>query len=315
MISKRTCQRIQVLPRDFPRPLQRMDFDYLQRPMRSLQPFEHELPRKKKDQRRQRRQPPMRREQFGFDVWNREHENYIEGTQQPRWSDQFWNVNQLSEFNPKKDKIEVKSSFNNVNDKSRAAIRLNKLVKQYSRVFNIIIRKDIQVPKVRLRFKKDVQVRPYKCTASKPIPYALRRAAHREINEQIRLGIIGRVPPNVDLDWCSRAMILEKPNGGRDVRLVVDAQELNEFLDRDAYPMQSPKELVRQVPPEAKFFLSVDFYKGYYQIPLAEEDQLKTTFMLHGMGLYYFKKLPQGGKCSVDQFNRITDDLIPTALK
>ena len=293
------------------------------------EPFEHERPRKKKDQRRQRRQPPMRREQYGFDVWNRQHENYIDGTQQPRWTDQNWNVdqpqwpqpwnvNQLSEFDPKRDKVEVKTSFNNVNDKSQAIMRLNKLVQQYPRVFNIIIKKDIQVPEVRLRFKKDVQVRPYKCPASKPIPYALRKAAHREINEQIRLGIIARVQPHVDLDWCSRAMILEKPNGGRDVRLVVDAQELNEFLDRDAYPMQSPKELVRQVPPEAKFFLSVDFYKGYYQIPLAKEDQLKTTFMLHGMGLYYFKKLPQGGKCSVDQFNRITDDLmmeVPNSLK
>ena len=36
------------------------------------------------------------------------------------------------------------------------------------------------------------------------------------------------------------------------------------------------------------------------------------------MGLYHFKKLPQGGKCSVDQFNRITDELvldIPNCLK
>merc|ERR1711893_420978 len=51
---------------------------------------------------------------------------------------------------------------------------------------------------------------------------------------------------------------------------------------------------------------------------LAEEDQLKTTFMLHGMGLYHFKRLPQGGKCSVDIFNRITDELvidIPNCLK
>ena len=82
-------------------------------------------------------------------------------------------------------------------------------------------------------------------------------------------------------------------NGGRDVRLVVDSKEINQFLERDAYPMQSTKELVRQIPPRAKFFLSVDFYKGYYQIPIAEEDELKTTFMLHSMGLYHFKKLPQ----------------------
>ena len=36
------------------------------------------------------------------------------------------------------------------------------------------------------------------------------------------------------------------------------------------------------------------------------------------MGLYHFKRLPQGGKCSVDQFNQITDELvidIPNCLK
>ena len=260
----------------------------------------------------------MRTAQYGPEMYNRQHENYIEGTNRPRLSDQFWNINQLSEFDPKNEKIEVKSSFNDVNEKSKAVMRLNKLVDKYARVFNVIVRKDIQVPKVRMRFRKDVQVRPHKCTSSKPIPYALRRAARKEIEEQIRLGIIARVPPDVDIEWCSRGMIIEKPNGGRDVRLVVDVQELNEYLDRDAYPMQSPKELIRQIPPKSKFFLSVDFYKGYYQIPLAEEDQLKTTFMLHGMGLYYFKKLPQGGKCSVDQFNRITDDLVlnvPNCLK
>ena len=174
------------------------------------------------------------------------------------------------------------------------------------------------MPKVKLRFKKDIPIVPYKCTSSKPIPYALREAARKEIAEQIELGIIARVPPQAEIDWCSRGMILEKPNGGRDVRLVVDAKEINEVLDRDPYPMQSTKELVKQIPPSAKYFLSVDFYKGYYQIPLAEEDELKTTFMLHSMGLYYFKRLPQGGKCSVDIFNRITDELvidIPNCLK
>ena len=139
MLSKRTCQRIQVLPKEFPRPLQEMDFGYLQRPWRSLQPFEQERPRKKKDQRRQRRQPPMRREQYGFDVWNRQHENYIDREQHwnQHWDeyiagDRPWtpyryrNVNQVSEFNPKNTKIEVKSSFNNVNDKSQAFTRPSK---------------------------------------------------------------------------------------------------------------------------------------------------------------------------------------------
>ena len=214
--------------------------------------------------------------------------------------------------------INVVSSFNNNHEKQNAVSSLNKLLSHYPRVFDTSIKKNIKVTKVRLRFKKNVTVTPYKCNSSKPIPFALRDAAKREIEEQINLGIIARVPPEVDIDWCSRGMILEKSNGGRDVRLVVDSREINEFLDRDAFPMQSPKELIRQIPPSSKFFLTVDFYKGYYQIPIAEEDQMKTTFMLHSMGIYHFKRLPQGGKCSVDQFNRITDELvreIPKCLK
>ena len=83
-------------------------------------------------------------------------------------------------------------------------------------MFNVSIRKDIKVPKVRLRFRRDVTVKPFKTTSSKPIPYALRHAAKKEIAEQIKLGIIARVPPDEEIHWCSRGMILEKPNGGRD---------------------------------------------------------------------------------------------------
>ena len=215
-------------------------------------------------------------------------------------------------------KINVKLSLNNDENRSVICERMNKTLTPYFYVYNITARKQIKVPKAKLRFRKDIKIVPSKCTSSKPIPYALRQAAKKEIAEQMNLGIIARVPPEAEIEWCSKGMILEKPNGGRDVRLVVDAKEINEVLERDPYPMQSTKELLKQIPPSAKYFLSVDFYKGYYQIPLAEEDQLKTTFMLHGMGLYYFKRLPQGGKCSVDQFNRITDELvldIPNCLK
>merc|ERR1712152_20779 len=149
-------------------------------------------------------------------------------------------------------KINVTTSFNNAEDKLCAMKKLNKVLENYFYVFDITAKKQI------LRFKKNIPIVPYKCTSSKPIPYALREAARKEIKEQEELGIIARVPPEAEIDWCSRGMILEKPNGGRDVRLVVDSREFNEFLERDAYPMQSPKELIKQIPPSSKFFITVD---------------------------------------------------------
>ena len=300
ILSRRTCQALQILPMEFQKPLHKCDFAILEVPTIHEDPFHN----------KGLHQPnPYPHEDFVFES----HE-----TKPPAPKSRRIEINNEMDHDNPDSRVHVQVSFINNDEKLTSIEKMKKLVSKYSRVFNVSIRKQIKVPKVRLRFRKDVVVKPFKTTSSKPIPYALRHAAKKEIDEQIKLGIIARVPPDTEITWCSRGMILEKPNGGRDVRLVVDSREFNEFLDRDAYPMQSAKELIKQIPPTSKFFLSVDFYKGYYQIPLAEEDQLKTTFMLHSMGLYYFKKLPQGGKCSVDQFNRITDELvmdIPNCLK
>ena len=333
MLSRRACQALQILPKDYPLPLQKCDFSILEDPPIHNDPF-HNLglhqynpnfhednvlhtfdagpPSQLYNPRPQRTVPcPSTVPSSGPTLLHGDRDSTPPG--------QLLGGSKSETGGSKNESsVNIIASFNDEREKSDGISKLNKLIHKYSRVFDTSIKKNIKVPKVRLRFKKNVPIVPFKCTSSKPIPYALRQAARKEIDEQIQLGILARVPPEADIEWCSRGMILEKPNGGRDVRLVVDSKEINEVLDRDAFPMQSTKELVKQIPPKSRFFLSVDFYKGYYQIPLAEEDQLKTTFMLHSMGLFYFKRLPQGGKCSVDQFNRITDELIldiPNCLK
>ena len=112
--------------------------------------------------------------------------------------------------------VKIQTSFNDPNVKVSSVEKVNKLLTKYPRVFNVSIRKNIKVPKVRLRFRNDVTVKPFKTTSSKPIPYALRHAAKKEINEQIRLGIIARVPPDEEIHWCSRALwteVLTRPWG------------------------------------------------------------------------------------------------------
>ena len=219
--------------------------------------------------------------------------------------------------NTSNSKVNVKTSFTLKCDEENALSRINKVIEKYINVFDITSKKNIKVTPARLRFKKDVQVVPFKCTSSRPIPFALRAAARKEVEEQIKLGILARVPPDTPIEWCSRGMVIAKDNA-RDCRIVCDSVELNKFLDRDAFPIQSSRELVKQIPPSSKVFLSVDFYKGFFQIPLDERDQLKTTFMLHSLGLFHYKRLMQGGSTSVDVFNRITDELvqeIPNCLK
>ena len=235
ILSRRTCQALQVLPMEFPLPLHKCDFAVLEVPdihedpfhnkgLHQPNPFPHEDFVMESHEERAPVRPPAPK--------SRKIE--ITGELGDKCSDST---------------VRIQTSFNDPNVKLSSIEKVNKLLSKYSRVFNVSIRKHIKVPQVKLRFRKDVTVKPFKTTSSKPIPYALRHAAKKEINEQIKLGIIARVPPEKEINWCSRGMILEKPNGGRDVRLVVDSREFNEFLERDAYPMQSPKELVKQIPP------------------------------------------------------------------
>ena len=105
-------------------------------------------------------------------------------------------------------KVVITSSFNHKSDEDQGLTKLNKLIERYLPVFDISIKKEIKCHPVRLRFRQDIPITPYKCTSSRPIPFALREAARKEVEEQIKLGIIARVPPNAHLEWCSRGMVL-----------------------------------------------------------------------------------------------------------
>merc|ERR1712044_144767 len=64
-------------------------------------------------------------------------------------------------------KINVTTSFNNAEDKLCAMKKLNKVLENYFYVFDITAKKQIKVKKVKLRFKKNIPIVPYKCTSSK----------------------------------------------------------------------------------------------------------------------------------------------------
>ena len=83
--------------------------------------------------------------------------------------------------------LDVTCSFNIESEKAPALVKINKLVQRYLDVFNTSLRKDIKIPPVRLRFRKDIDVVPFKCTGAPPVPFALRDAAKRELQTQVDL--------------------------------------------------------------------------------------------------------------------------------
>ena len=84
--------------------------------------------------------------------------------------------------------------------------------------------------------------------------------------------------------WCA-GMVVLKSSG--EVRICVDLKPLNESVLREVYPSPNVDEQLSG----ATLFSKLDANSGFWQIPLAEESKLYTTFITP-FGRYCFNKLP-----------------------
>lgn len=91
----------------------------------------------------------------------------------------------------------------------------------------------------------------------------------------LRLGV---VEPSQSA-WRSLPVLVPKPDSS--VRFCIDFQEVNHVAQFDAYLMPRPDLLIDQLC-QAQYLSALDLTKGYWQIPVAPEDQEKTTFATRG---------------------------------
>ena len=75
-------------------------------------------------------------------------------------------------------------------------------------------------------------------------------------------------------------------------RICVDYRKLNRLTEVDPTPMPNPDEIFHKMA-KSKFLTKLDLSKGYWQIPVATEDILKTVFVTPD-GSYEFMKMPFG---------------------
>ena len=87
-------------------------------------------------------------------------------------------------------------------------------------------------------------------------------------------------------------MLVKKKNGKW--RACVDFTDLNKACPKDPFPMPWIDQLMDATVghPWMSF---LDAFQGYHQIPLALEDQEKTTFVTP-IGNYHYKVIPFGLK-------------------
>ncbi|KYO27749.1 hypothetical protein Y1Q_0005298 [Alligator mississippiensis] len=103
------------------------------------------------------------------------------------------------------------------------------------------------------------------------IPQRLQSPIKTEIETMLEKGIICRSHS----DWRSPIVAVPKPDGR--ICLRVDFRKVNAIAKFDAYPMPRVDELIENIG-QARYISTLDLTKGYWQVPVAPEDQEKTAF-------------------------------------
>ena len=152
----------------------------------------------------------------------------------------------------------------------------------------------------------DPNAKPVCLTKPAPIPLHWQERVEEELNRDVAMGVLERVPFGEATTWCFRLVITRKEDGGP--RRTVDISPLNKYCEREVHASKSPFNLARSVP--AGSVKSVfDAWNGYHSVPVREEDRHLTTFTTP-WGLFRYKRAPQGFLSSGDGYNRRFDAIV-----
>lgn len=167
------------------------------------------------------------------------------------------------------------------------------IIKEYSDVLG----EEIGCLPGEYEIKLDKSVQPV-VHAPRPVPVAIRDQLKIELDHLERCGIIKQ--EKEPTRWVNSMVCVRKKNGR--VRICIDPIDLNKAIMREHYPMRTIDDVATRLHG-SKFFTTLDANMGYYQIKLAEESSLLTTFNTP-FGRYRYLRMPMGAKCASEVFQR-----------
>lgn len=139
---------------------------------------------------------------------------------------------------------------------------------------------------------------PFALSTPRRIPIPLRGEVREELDRMEAMGVISKVTQPTD--WCAGMVVIPKTNGK--IRVCVDLTHLNKWVKRERHILPSVDQTLAQLSG-AKVFSKLDARSGFWQIPLAEESALLTTFITP-YGRYCFNRLPFGISSAPEHFQR-----------
>ena len=134
-----------------------------------------------------------------------------------------------------------------------------------------------------------------------------RQAAIAEADKLKQASFVGEAQYTT---WLANMVLVKKPNGKW--RMCVDYTDLNKACPRDAYPLPSIDRLVDGAAGHAILSFLVA-YSDYNQIPMVDEDKIKTAFITEEANLYY-KVMSFGLKNVGATYQRLMDRVFQPLL-
>lgn len=147
--------------------------------------------------------------------------------------------------------------------------------------------------------------KPYAVHTPIPVPHHWKDRVKEDLDRDVRLGIIEKVPQGTPTEWCARMVVTAKKNG--DPRRTVDLQQLNKATLRETHHTPTPFDLVSTVPSSTRKTV-VDAWNGYHSLALDEKAKNAVTFITE-WGRYRYCRAPMGFHVSGDAYTRRFDDI------
>jgi len=141
--------------------------------------------------------------------------------------------------------------------------------------------------------------RPFSITTPRRISLPLLPRIKEELNRMEQQGVISKVEEPTE--WCAPMVVVPKRTG-RGVRICTDLTELNKSVMRELHPLPSVESTLGQLAG-AKVFSKLDANAGFWQIPLAKESSLLTTFITP-FGRYCYNRLCFGISSAPEHFQK-----------
>ena len=141
-------------------------------------------------------------------------------------------------------------------------------------------------------------------TPIKKIPYKLAHKYKEIIKIEIDNMLTARIIYLVDQsEWESPMVVQPKKHDPKKLRVCVDYRWLNKATKTDPFPTPFVDEMLNEVAGH-ECYSFIDEFLGYNQVPIAKEDQHKTTFVCE-FGSFAYRKMPFGLKNAPAVFSRI----------